>query len=154
AFQRQRYWLEEPKLAVDVAAAGLHQTEHPLLGAVTRLADGDGYLFTSRISLADEPWLADHRVFGTVLLPGTAMVELALAAGEHVGAAHVVELVLAEPLALTDAGARLQLSVEAADGAGQRRFALYGQAGDAADDAPWVQHATGIVAARVASATP
>ena len=46
------------------------------------LAGGDEWLFTGRISLEAQPWLADHAVFDTVLLPGTAFVELALAAGE------------------------------------------------------------------------
>src|SRR5262249_28093605 len=77
AFQRQRYWLEAPKAPrADVAPAGLASAEHPLLGAAVALADREALLFTGRISLAEHPWLGGHEVFGTVLLPGTAFVEL------------------------------------------------------------------------------
>ena len=71
AFQRQRYWLEPVRSLADVAAAGLSPSTHPLLGAATTLAEHDGVLFTTRLSLADHPWLADHTVFGQVLVPGT-----------------------------------------------------------------------------------
>ena len=54
----------------DVAAAGLAATEHPLLGAAVQVAGRDGWLFTGRLSLETHPWLADHAVLGTVLLPG------------------------------------------------------------------------------------
>src|SRR5262249_14010885 len=86
AFQRQRFWLEAPKSPrADVAPAGLSSAEHPLLGARTALADSDGFLFTGRLSLAEHPWLAAHSVFGSVILPGTAFVELALLAAHRVG---------------------------------------------------------------------
>ena len=76
-FQRQSYWLR-PAAASDVAAAGLGRTGHPLLAAAVRLADADGTLFTGRLSLRTQPWLADHAILGDVLLPGTAFVDLAL----------------------------------------------------------------------------
>ena len=50
---------------------------HPLLGAAVELPDADGFIFTGRLALSTHPWLADHTVMGTVLLPGTAFVELA-----------------------------------------------------------------------------
>ena len=101
AFQRQRYWLEPTRSTADVAAAGLSPSAHPLLGAATTLADQDGVLFTTRLSLADHPWLADHTVFGNMLLPGTAALELALAAGQSIGGHTVAELTLSAPLALS-----------------------------------------------------
>jgi acyl transferase domain-containing protein len=56
---------------------------HPLLGAAVELAGGQGLVFTGRLSGRDQPWLPDHAVAGTVLLPGTAFVEMALAAGSR-----------------------------------------------------------------------
>ncbi len=44
-----------------------------------------GRLFTGRVSLAPQPWLADHAVFGRVLFPATAFVELALTVGAELG---------------------------------------------------------------------
>ena len=49
------------------------------------LAGGDGLVLTGRLSVRLQPWLADHVVGGTVLLPGTAFVELAVRAVDAVG---------------------------------------------------------------------
>ncbi|MBU3871437.1 polyketide synthase dehydratase domain-containing protein, partial [Streptomyces sp. 4503] len=74
-FQRERYWLEAPAGAVgDVVSAGLGSADHPLLGAAVDLPDSEGFLFTGRLSLRTHPWLADHAVMDTVMLPGTALV--------------------------------------------------------------------------------
>ncbi|KOG89249.1 hypothetical protein ADK38_15335, partial [Streptomyces varsoviensis] len=86
AFQRQRYW---PTVAAsapaDLAASGLEQVDHPLLGAKATLAGDAGYLFTSRLSLHAHPWLADHALFDRPLLPGTAFLELAVRAADEAG---------------------------------------------------------------------
>ncbi|MGA2166512.1 MAG: type I polyketide synthase, partial [Solirubrobacteraceae bacterium] len=84
AFQRERYWLEH-EAAADAAAIGQVAIDHPLLGAAVAMADGEGWRFTGRLSLRTHPWLADHVVLGTALLPGTAFLELALNAGERLG---------------------------------------------------------------------
>ncbi|MFF4324862.1 type I polyketide synthase, partial [Streptomyces sp. NPDC001568] len=93
AFQHERYWIDVPVGSfADAAAAGLRPADHPLLGASVNLADADGLLLTGRLSLAAHPWLADHMVMGSVLLPGTAFVEFALQAGERVGCDLIDEL--------------------------------------------------------------
>ncbi|MEE3921045.1 hypothetical protein V2I01_31300 [Micromonospora sp. BRA006-A] len=51
-------------------------------------------MFTGRLARRTHPWICDHVVFDTVLLPGTGFVGLALQAGAHVGADHVRELTL------------------------------------------------------------
>ena len=68
-----------------MAEAGLGAVEHPLLGAAVELAGGDGMVLTGRLSLRAQPWLADHAIGGTVLVPGTAFLEMAVAAGEAAG---------------------------------------------------------------------
>ncbi|MGK4578840.1 SDR family NAD(P)-dependent oxidoreductase [Kitasatospora sp. HPMI-4] len=148
AFQRERYWLEAPALwAADVASAGLVAPGHPLLGAAAPLAESDGCLFTGRLGLHTHPWLADHAVSGTVLLPGTAFVELAIRAGDQVGCDRLEELTLEAPLVLPETGAiRFQLSVNPADEGGTRPFALYSRAEDADPDEPWTRHASGALA--------
>ncbi|HEY8986901.1 MAG TPA: type I polyketide synthase, partial [Streptomyces sp.] len=93
-FQRQRYWLDSATPIGDVTTAGLASAGHPLLGASVALAAGEGLLLTGRVSLRSHPWLADHAVTGTVLLPGTAFVEMALRAGEEFGCDQVEELTL------------------------------------------------------------
>ncbi|MGW3078446.1 type I polyketide synthase, partial [Kitasatospora sp. NPDC001132] len=150
AFQRQRYWPQAPTGArADVTSAGLVSAGHPLLGAAVALADTDGYLFTSRLSLATHPWLADHAIMGTVLLPGTAFVELALHAGDQLGCGRLDELTLEAPLVLpARGGVVLQLTVEAQDESGRRQLAVHSRAGDASDEQPWTRNATGALSAQ------
>ncbi len=141
AFQRQRYWLPPGRAAGDVTRAGLSAADHPLLGAAVGLADGHGWVFTGRLTLREHPWLADHAVFGRVLLPGTAYVELAVRAGDQVGCGRVEELVIEAPLELPgDGGVVVQVVVEGADAEGRHAVGVYARSGDAGE---WRRHATG-----------
>ncbi|MDX3234007.1 type I polyketide synthase, partial [Streptomyces sp. ME19-01-6] len=146
AFQRQRYWpRRSAPVGVDAAvgSVGLEATDHPLLGARVGLADGDGVLLTGRLSLAEQPWLADHAVLGTVLFSGAAFVDMALRAGDEVGCDVVEELTLHAPLILSDdATARVQLTVGGADESGRRTVAVYARRRDTEE---WTTHATGLL---------
>ncbi|MFG2845460.1 type I polyketide synthase, partial [Kitasatospora sp. NPDC048296] len=148
AFQHQHYWLDNaPSGSGSVAALGLASADHPLLGAAVGLADSDSLLLTGRLSLATHPWLADHAVSGTVVLPGTAYVELALHAGDQVGCGRLDELTLEAPLALhPEGGVHLQLVLGAADEDDRRTVALYSRPEGAAEHEPWTRHASGAVA--------
>nr|QGA70078.1 type I polyketide synthase [Streptomyces sp.] len=149
AFQRERYWLGRSAATGDVTAAGLDTTGHPLLGAAVPVAEG-GTLFTGRLSTATAPWLADHAVSGTTLLPGTALVELALGAGHDLGCGHLAELTLQAPLPLPERGAvQLQLHVAAADDSGHRALTVHSRP-EGADGMAWTLHATGLLAPRAA----
>ncbi len=145
AFQRQRFWPRPGSPSGDVRGAGLGSIEHPLLGAAVELAGSAGHLFTSRLSLSTQPWLADHVVMGRVLFAGTAFLELAVRAADEAGCDRVEELTLAAPLVLTaDAAVQVQVSVGAADSAGRRSVAIFSRPEDAVDT-PWLQHASGVL---------
>ncbi|WP_432046672.1 SDR family NAD(P)-dependent oxidoreductase, partial [Streptomyces asiaticus] len=148
AFQRQRYWPKVSSLLLgDVAAVGLGRAEHPLLGASAELPSADGMLFTGRLALSTHPWLADHTIMDTVLLPGTAFVELAVRAGDQVGCAVLEELTLEAPLALPeDGGVQLRLWVGAADDTGRRPLELHSRAEHLSAEEPWTRHASGVLA--------
>jgi polyketide synthase 12 len=155
AFQHQRFWIETGASGVgDVAAAGLGVVEHPLLSAMLASPGGRGASFTGRVSLADQPWLADHSVFDRVLFPGMAFAELLLAAGAELGCGVVEELTLEAPLVLTEGDeASLQVVVGEDDGQGRREVEVYSRGPAGADagldgDAEvveWVRHAGGVV---------
>ncbi|CAM5271010.1 hypothetical protein SFUMM280S_07154 [Streptomyces fumanus] len=146
-FQRTHYWLtpdDTPSTTGDVSAAGLDGLGHPLLGAVVEVPESGEVLFTSRLSLATHPWLADHVAAGAVLLPGAAFVELALRAGDEVGCGAVEELVMEAPLVLAEGtAARMRVSVGADDGTGRRAVRVHSRAEDAALGTPWTRHASG-----------
>ncbi|NEY35125.1 SDR family NAD(P)-dependent oxidoreductase, partial [Streptomyces sp. PRKS01-65] len=148
AFQRQRYWLRMPSaLAGDMAAAGLRSPQHPLLGAAVELAEPDGLVLTGRLSAREHPWLADHRIGGAVLLPGTAFVELAVVAGDLLGCPRVEELTMEAPLALpASGGTQVQLAVGAPDASGRREIVVFSRADDGAPGVPWTRHGTGVLA--------
>nr|WP_223199115.1 type I polyketide synthase [Solihabitans fulvus] len=146
AFQRQRYWLDPVANAGDPAKLGLARAEHPLLDTSVPLVDADGHLFTARLSLATHPWLADHAVAGTVLLPGAAVVELVLRAAEETGCDRIDELTLDAPLLLPAQGAvQVQLAVGGRDSDGLRPVSLHSRSAGVGG-APWTQHATGRLA--------
>ncbi|WP_455754180.1 type I polyketide synthase, partial [Streptomyces globisporus] len=152
AFQRSRHWLTAGRSAVDAAGLGLNAAGHPLLGAAVRLASQDGLVLAGQLSLPTHPWLEDHAVFGTVILPGTAFVEMALRAADEVGCDVLEELTLERPLVLSgDVSVAVQVSVGAVDGAGRRPVAVHSrvQGADAGLDsgAEWVRHAVGTVVA-------
>nr|WP_062339551.1 type I polyketide synthase [Herbidospora sakaeratensis] len=131
AFTRERYWLD--------ADTGLAGAAHPLLGASITLAEG-GVMLTGRLSARSQPWLADHVVAGRVVVPGAALVEMAVRAGDETGATRLAELVIETPLVLPpDGGVRVQ--VTAADGA----VAIYSQP-EKPGAGPWTRHATGVLA--------
>ncbi|MET9546349.1 type I polyketide synthase [Streptomyces sp. NPDC006627] len=144
-FQRRRFWLEGPANTGDAAGIGLDPVAHPLLAAATLPAESGAAVFTGRISLPTHPWLADHALLETVLLPGTAFLELALAAGRESGCGRVRELTLERPLTLTaDTGVTLQVQVTEADGTGARTATIHSRTGTADQEEPaeWVRHAT------------
>ncbi|MGC5334049.1 type I polyketide synthase [Micromonospora sp. DT62] len=145
AFQHQRYWLEPAGRWTDVSGAGLGAAGHPLLGAAVSVAGEDMVVLTGRLSTSTHAWLADHSVSGVVIVPGAALVELAVRAGDEVGASRVRELTVAAPLVLPSAGAvRVQVRVGAADEAGTRSVTVHSQPEEAVDP-EWVRHAEGVL---------
>ncbi|WP_455768692.1 type I polyketide synthase [Kitasatospora purpeofusca] len=155
AFQRSRYWPEPaPITAADVGAAGLDPADHPVLGAAIELADTGELVLSGRLSLRTHPWLADHAVAGTVLLPGAAFAELAVRAADQAGCHTVEELTLQSPLLIpADTAVRLQVRVGAADAQGSRSLDLFSCREDAATP-HWTAHATGGLTADATTRTP
>ncbi|MDF5759425.1 polyketide synthase dehydratase domain-containing protein, partial [Spongiactinospora sp. TRM90649] len=105
-------------------------------------------VLTGRLSVAAQPWLADHVVMGSILVPGTAFVELALRAGEQVGCPRLEELTIEAPLVLPERGTvTVQVTVGAEEQDGRRPVALYSRPDEGAS---WVRHAGGVLGGAVA----
>ncbi|MET7718436.1 SDR family NAD(P)-dependent oxidoreductase, partial [Streptomyces sp. NPDC005407] len=147
SFQRRRYWWDAVAGAGDLDSVGLRAADHPLLGAAVTVAGSESVVFTGRLSLATHAWLADHAVLGSVILPATAYLDLAVSAGDRTGCDHLAELTLEAPLVLPERGAvHLQIAVAAPDDAGRRPFTVHARPVEADDTAPWTRHAQGILA--------
>ncbi|WP_062428883.1 type I polyketide synthase [Herbidospora daliensis] len=152
-FQRERYWLEDAAAPGDPESLGLRATRHPLLPASTTLAT-DTLLLTGRAAPRIHPWLTEHTIHGTPVLPPAAYLDLALQAGHALGGLAVAELVTGPPLALPTEGAvDLQLTVGPPTEQGQRPFTLYARPGDA-EEVQWTSHATGTLAPLTSSPAP
>ncbi|WP_067701969.1 type I polyketide synthase [Nocardia jejuensis] len=145
-FQHRRFWTTGPLHTGEAFTLGLRSTEHPLLGAAVPQPETGGIRFTGRLGTTTHPWLADHDVLGTVLLPGTGFVELAVYAGTQVDCAELEELTLLAPLILRGhTGVQLQVIVGEADDTGRRTLDIY-SSGDGEDPSlPWTHHAIGAV---------
>ncbi|WP_456318644.1 type I polyketide synthase [Actinokineospora bangkokensis] len=153
-FQRERFWPRAFAARGDAGAAGLAAAGHPLLGASVPVAGTDLRVFTARLSTRTHPWLAEHRIGGAVLLPGTAHLDLAAHVGDEVGCPHVAEVTLAAPLVLPADGTAVQVQVSAGapDERGARTFAVHSRpAADPAAD--WTPHADGLLTPDLPAAT-
>ncbi|MBM7172951.1 SDR family NAD(P)-dependent oxidoreductase, partial [Streptomyces sp. G44] len=140
AFQHQRYWLQGATRQDSRAGLGFEATGHPLLTTAVPLAGEDGQLLSGRLSLAEQPWLAGDTAAGTVLVPATLLLDLALYAADHVGCEQVGELLLEAPLVLSaDTPLQLQVVVGAPDGSGERRLAVHARP----RGGEWTRHASG-----------
>ncbi|MCC9312001.1 SDR family NAD(P)-dependent oxidoreductase, partial [Kitasatospora sp. RB6PN24] len=146
AFQRQRYWLNVTA-ASRAEDLGLENPGHPLLGAAVTLPASGGLALTGRLSLAAQPWLADHAVDGQPVVPGAALVEMAVRAGDEAGCGRVEELLIEAPLVLpSQGGVRVQVTVDEADESGRRAVAVYAQVENAMPEEEWIRHAAGVLA--------
>ncbi|MCP4699362.1 MAG: amino acid adenylation domain-containing protein [Gammaproteobacteria bacterium] len=75
-WQRECHWIE--------ARNGNRRQKnrgHPLIGQALHMAHRDEILFHGQVSKAFPAWLSDHRVFQSMVMPGVAYLEMALAAG-------------------------------------------------------------------------
>ena len=96
-WQLKRYWNETPEAAEELHYAPVH----PLLGQPVH---GIHPTWEVELSQALLPFLSDHRVQGSVVVPGAVFVEMALAAAKaSYGADHSVhDLVLHRALIIDD----------------------------------------------------
>jgi len=99
-------------------------------------------VLTGLLSRTAQPWLADHVVSGLTLVPGAALVELAIQGGDLVGLPVVEELVLEAPLVVPDSEALLiQVVVAAVDESGRRSVEVHARL--KGEQSMWTRHAVG-----------
>jgi acyl transferase domain-containing protein/acyl carrier protein len=92
-FQRKRYWIERPQggratiPSKSTPRLDASSRRHPLLHQRWRSPLIAETVFEAEISLEESPFIADHRFFGTAIMPATAYLEMGLcAAGNLFGA--------------------------------------------------------------------
>jgi acyl transferase domain-containing protein/NADPH:quinone reductase-like Zn-dependent oxidoreductase/acyl carrier protein len=133
-FQRRRFWPKTSDNRVDGNASS------GILGSAKDLASGDA-IYTSRWSIKSQPWLSDHVIYGTVVVPGATYAAMAIAA---VGTpAQVRDVFFYEPIILGDKISReVQLSVHPVEDGSGWTFQVHSRPyGD--HDAEWSLNADG-----------
>jgi acyl transferase domain-containing protein/acyl carrier protein len=141
-FQRQRYWLETGSTQPAKPARSTILGEHPLLGQRLR-APLKEILFEAQLRGDAPSFLIDHQVYGMVVVPAAAYVEMGLAAAATTfrsALPRLEELAIQEALILPEEGRTVQV-VLTPEGTDRASFRIFSQA--EADD--WKLHASGKV---------
>ena len=151
-FQRQRYWLAQPKAPPGPGAL------RPLIDHKMQLPRQQQTIFEKAFSTVALPFLADHHVYGEVVVPGACHLALALSGAELLFGAtpYVLEdVIFPQALALLpDETRTVQLIVDtvAANSTAQPTFQIFSFTEQEATAEPLV-HATGRMA-RIAATAP
>ncbi|AGC47278.1 polyketide synthase [Myxococcus stipitatus DSM 14675] len=151
-FQRKRYWMELAGTGWDRQGVRTRSGagSHPLLGT-RQSSPARVQQFESSLGATTPAFLADHSVYGQLVVPGAAYVEMGLAAGKALfGAAGGVvdELGFSQALFLPDEGARRVQLVYTPEGEHAGRFEVFSQeAREGEAEATWTLHAHGRLSA-------
>jgi phthiocerol/phenolphthiocerol synthesis type-I polyketide synthase C len=153
-FQRVRYWMDPPEKAEEsspqralepveeAAAAG------SLLGHRVRAAAASR-LYETTLSLARWPWLVDHKIQTSVVMPGAAYLEMGLQAIREAGrdGAILENVQFQEALIAPKQGVRVMQFVLAPEFAGTATFQICSQPlpQNGATALKWTQHVTGAI---------
>jgi len=135
-WQRERYWLE----TFSRKHTPIDENAHPLLGRQIQSPALEGIVFESQLSAQWPPFLNDHRIFGTAILPATAYLEMALSAADALGdGSYALENVaILEALPLPEDGERtVQVILTPDDTGAAFQLVSRGENGD------WKRHAEG-----------
>ena len=138
-FQRRRFW---PRTS-GIASSGFQGAAvSGILGSAKDLASGD-IVYTSRLSVKSQPWLSDHVIYGTVVVPGATYAAMALAA---VGApARVKDVFFYEPIILPEKSSReVQLTLHPLEDGTGSTFKVHSRP-YGVRDAEWSLNADGTV---------
>ncbi|MCG5057492.1 MAG: SDR family NAD(P)-dependent oxidoreductase [Limnoraphis sp. WC205] len=144
-FQRQQYWqdISEVRLSVNP------QNSHPLQGNKVNLANSKTIHFESKLSQNSPAFLQDHLIFCEAILPASAYVEMALAAGKKVnptGNFGLKDIVLHQAMILPENEEKtVQLILTAQENQDYSFEILSLQEGSQT----WVNHASGMLVLQV-----
>src|SRR4029077_9820255 len=153
-WQQERCWLDKNTSSADSGGDGFapglgpRKKSHPPLGRKLNLASSSGnHFWECRLNRQTAPaFVSDHCVQGAVLVPGSAYVEMALAAALEVfgvGPWALSEMQFHKALFLPENVTRCVQAVLSAEGRGEGTIHVYSRpSGTESETEPWVLHAT------------
>ncbi|MDH6068005.1 SDR family NAD(P)-dependent oxidoreductase [Chrysosporum ovalisporum APH033B] len=154
-WQRERHWVEPiirrrqsvlkatntTKLTPNASVA-----QHPLLGQRLHLSRTQEIYFQTFIHSDFPIWVADHKVFGNVIIPGVAYFEMALAAGKALKPDSIFwleDVSIAQALIIPDEGQTVQIVLSP-----QEESAYFFEILSLEKEKSWVLHASGKLVAQ------
>jgi len=153
-WQEERYWVEQksqrPSQRPQAFLSQENPDVHPLLGQRLRSPLTET-LFESQLTPEVQRFLVGHQVYGMVVLPGAAYLEMALAAGAKVlgsnlgsGSTTLKDVVIQEALVIPEDASRTTQLILTPDGTGEALWRIVSLATEG-EDGPnaWTQHAIG-----------
>jgi len=147
-FQRRRYWIDAPAIS-QILSFNSDNSQHPLLGVSLSLAGTQELRFQGQISKYFPTWLGDHRVFDRIILPGTAYLEMALAAAKNITQSpqsiRLESVTIQKALVLSENEAKTLQMVLQPEGNKAYKFQVFSlESGEDSQKQPsWLIHATG-----------
>ncbi|QTA87823.1 Putative phthiocerol synthesis polyketide synthase [Desulfonema magnum] len=136
-FQRKRYWTDQKPRGTSQNADG-----HPLTGQKIALSHSAETVFQSHLSASFPAYLDDHRVFGQVVLPGAAYLEMALEASQQLAGSSasfiIRNVTFQRPLILTDEETTVQTVFSPSDEGWRWQIFSQSAAGE-----EWILHSAG-----------
>jgi len=150
-FERQRFWFTDVRRGAGqrsgIADAYRGDSGHPLLGSRLRTRS-EAAIFHAQLTSGFPAHLGDHQMLGRRILPGSAYLEMALAAGRVVtggGDWAAMDVEFLEPCVFTESRLLETVLHDAEDG--RRRFEIASSRlqSDGAGGDDWTLHATGFL---------
>ncbi|MEH2308329.1 SDR family NAD(P)-dependent oxidoreductase [Nostoc sp.] len=136
-WQHQRYWFETTTKKLVV-----HSQLHPLLGQRLHSPLFKSLVFESEFHTDNLPFLADHRIYGSIVAPGASYIAMLTLAGKHIFGTNAVSLqqiTFREPLIIPkDSSVKVQLILQLGKNQ-DYSFELFSLEGNE----QWCLHATG-----------
>lgn len=158
-FQRQRYWVETPKFDAhrkQVSSQQQATTLHPVLGQRLRLPFSQEIRFETQFSPDSPPYLNDHRLYGTVVVPAASYISMVLSGvKEALRSDHcsIENLLLPQTLVCSDGSSQTVQLVFIPQETGETSFQVISFQGDEENEVTsWKTHGTGKV--RLLSTAP
>lgn len=143
-FQRQRHWIELGKRPSYVLQTEHKATKHPLLGRQLHTASSQETIFENQVNAVMFPYLEDHRVYGRLILPSPAYMEMGLAAAEEQfgpGAYYLEHMTIHQPVVIPDDETQTVQLIFRPEVDGRASFQIFSQSED--DQLSWHKNVTG-----------
>ena len=155
-FQKARHWIEGPRCIQKSSGALIaselkvsQSVDHPLLG-IHLDSPGEQMQFQSRICATTLTCIKDHRIFGNVILPGAAFIDISLRAWEEVfcckGPAIIENVSIQRALLLEEINHHLLTTIVESQGENKAKIRIFSKEADSRDQvAKWLLYSECVI---------